>query len=260
MNTVEQDRVLAPNWGWFRRIWMVVTIVLVLMLVLLAVLGFGPGGRNCPLADCGPALSPLPIPGAADDLQAPSLSLHGDNPVFLKQGESYDEAGVSAVDDADGEIPVGSSGVVDSATPGRYTLTYSATDQAGNTSTLTRLVIVEAAGSPAGIASAPALSAVRIYFAPGRAQLPTDVADTLSPILERLVIDERATVVIAGFHDATGDPESNQQLARARAESVRDHLVTKGVAVSRVVLEPPRQTQGSGHADEGRRAELRVIP
>ncbi|WP_227814446.1 immunoglobulin-like domain-containing protein [Nitrogeniibacter aestuarii] len=260
MNTVEQDRVLAPNWGWFRRIWMVVTIVLVLMLVFLAVLGFGPGGRNCPLTDCGPALAPLPIPGATDDLQAPSLSLHGDNPVFLKQGEAYDEAGVSAVDDADGEIPVGSSGKVDSATPGRYTLTYSATDQAGNTSTLTRLVIVDAEGLPEGVASAPGLSTVRVYFAPGRTEVPADVGGTLSPILERLFTDEGATVVVAGFNDATGDPDSNQQLARARAESVRDHLVAKGVDVSRVMLDKPHQTQGSGRDAEGRHVELRVIP
>lgn len=265
MNMVDQDRVLAPNWGWFRRIWMVVAVALFLLLVLLAVLGFAPGGRHCPAGACGSGASPVALPVAGDgiDVRAPELSLRGDNPVFLKPGEPYVEPGVVALDTIDGDVAVGSSGVVDEATPGRYTLTYTATDQAGNSATLTRQVIVEApepiipAAAP-GAALVASLPQARLYFALGLAELPADALQTLSPVIEHLSASPEAGVVISGFHDASGNAQVNEVLAKARAEAVRDLLVGAGIDVGRIELEKPHLTEGSGNADEARRVEVRV--
>lgn len=265
MNPIDQDRVLAPHWGWFRRIWMVVTVGLVSLLVLMTVFGFGPGGRRCPAADCAPGAAALPVPAAVVDAEAPNITLAGDNPVFLELGQMYEEAGVSALDDTDGELPVGSSGAVDTGTPGRYTLTYTATDRAGNTATLTRQVIVDggdaSASSDLSVPPAvPSLPRAKLYFALGSAGLPADATTTLGGIIDYLAATPEASVVISGFHDASGNVEVNQRLAKARAETVRDLLGAQGVSEDRITLEKPQETEGSGSADEARRVEVRVLP
>ena len=50
---------------------------------------------------------------------------------------------VATASDASGSATVTSSGTVDTSTPGAYTITYTATDASGNTSTATRTVIVD---------------------------------------------------------------------------------------------------------------------
>ena len=64
------------------------------------------------------------------------------NPVTVEVGDAYTDAGATA-SDASGSATVTSSGTVDTSTPGTYTITYTATDASGNTSTATRTVIVE---------------------------------------------------------------------------------------------------------------------
>lgn len=75
------------------------------------------------------------------DTTAPVITVTGDNPATVSQGGTYTDAGAAA----DGGEAVTVSGTVDTATLGTYTLTYSATDAAGNTGTATRSVTVEAA-------------------------------------------------------------------------------------------------------------------
>ena len=59
---------------------------------------------------------------------------------MLKLGVSYTEAGATS----DGGETVTTSGTVDVSTAGVYTVTYSASDAAGNTGTATRTVTVSA--------------------------------------------------------------------------------------------------------------------
>ena len=68
----------------------------------------------------------------------PVITIIGDNPVTVEQGSSYVDAGATA----DGGETVTTSGTVDESTIGEYTITYSATDSAGNTGTATRTVNV----------------------------------------------------------------------------------------------------------------------
>lgn len=76
------------------------------------------------------------------DTTAPVIVLIGDSPLTLNQGDSYSEPGATATDNIDGSLPVSISGSVNTATPGDYTITYSATDSANNTSTITRTVTI----------------------------------------------------------------------------------------------------------------------
>ncbi len=77
------------------------------------------------------------------DITPPVITVVGDNPLTIQQGNDYLEPGVSATDDKDGVVPVVTTGVVDIDTVGSYTLIYTATDTSGNTATATREVVVE---------------------------------------------------------------------------------------------------------------------
>jgi len=76
------------------------------------------------------------------DTVAPVITLNGDSTVTLFVDDSYSEAGASATDAVDGAVNVVMTGSVDTSTAGSYTLNYSATDHAGNTSSVTRTVNV----------------------------------------------------------------------------------------------------------------------
>jgi hypothetical protein len=77
-----------------------------------------------------------------NDVTKPVITIAGDNPVIVGIGTSYDDAGASAIDAVDGVLSVISTGEVDTATLGDYTLNYSATDAAGNIENVTRTVSV----------------------------------------------------------------------------------------------------------------------
>ena len=72
------------------------------------------------------------------DTAFPVITILGDNPATVELGSTYTDAGATS----DGGETVSSSGSVDTNTVGTYTITYSASDAAGNTSTATRTVNV----------------------------------------------------------------------------------------------------------------------
>jgi surface protein len=76
------------------------------------------------------------------DTVAPAITINGDSTIILLLEDSYQELGVSAFDEVDGAVDVMVSGEVDASASGAYTLTYSATDSAGNTASVTRTVNV----------------------------------------------------------------------------------------------------------------------
>ena len=80
------------------------------------------------------------------DITIPVISLRGDASVSLELGDSYSDAGATAVDNVDGTITSNIETVnrVDVNTAGTYTITYNVADAAGNAATeVTRTVVVE---------------------------------------------------------------------------------------------------------------------
>ena len=91
------------------------------------------------------------------DTIAPQISLTGFPYVTISAGGTYTEPGYSATDNIDGDITanVTVSGWVDVYKPGSYTLTYTATDNGGNSASTSRTVTVlplkpEEIGAPNG--------------------------------------------------------------------------------------------------------------
>ena len=84
------------------------------------------------------------------DNTAPVLSLKGDTTITLQAGTSFTEPGFTASDNIDGDLTaaVVTDGQVNIYSPGVYTLTYSVTDAAGNVTTQTRTITIEAIKQP----------------------------------------------------------------------------------------------------------------
>ncbi|MDO5103605.1 MAG: OmpA family protein [Lautropia sp.] len=102
------------------------------------------------------------------------------------------------------------------------------------------------------------LSAV-VHFASASAVLPTDTSAEIAALVDMLQANESRRVVVAGFHDPTGNAAFNDQLARKRAFAVRDALIAQGISRERIIMRKPEQTTGTGTLAEARRVELRLI-
>lgn len=77
---------------------------------------------------------------SAADVTPPVITILGDNPLNLEHGSIYQEFGAQAVDETDGALDHSTSGVVDTAALGTYSVFYSATDLSENTTTVVRTV------------------------------------------------------------------------------------------------------------------------
>jgi len=99
----------------------------------------------------------------------------------------------------------------------------------------------------------------RLFFELDKADLRPDAAAALAPALKALADAPGKKLVIAGFHDPSGDPAHNAELAKQRAKAVRAGLVAQGADVARVQLRKPEQTALGGPPEEARRVEIRLV-
>jgi len=110
---------------------------------------------------------------------------------------------------------------------------------------------------PDGASIRVANGVVNFYFATGSADLAPGAAEALAAVIKGVESGRKA--VVSGFHDTTGDAAVNEQLAKKRAETVRDVLVGLGVPAGKVDLQRPEVTAGSGNNAEARRVEVKLV-
>ena len=178
------------------------------------------------LVACGGSSS-----GKSKDTAAPVITLTGANPQVIEAGTAYVELGAAARDNRDGDLSnaiVIDSSLVDTSMPGSYVVSYAATDDAGNTGTATRTVLVEDTTPPVItlLGDEP-----QIIVAPNPyVELGATATDTLDGDLSaQVVIDATAVdTMVAGDHAVTYD--------------VTDAAGNAAVTVTRIVrveLPPP---------------------
>ena len=127
------------------------------------------------------------------------------------------------------------------------------------------------AAKPAAVAAAAPAEALiegplagdvlgKLYFESGAATLPADAAAALTAVKAALAAaPATAKLVLSGFHDASGDPAKNAELAKERAKAVRAALQADGVDAARVGLRKPESTTADGKPEEARRVEIRLV-
>ena len=171
------------------------------------------------LTACGGGGSSTPIPPTVvtPDTTAPVITLNGEASVQINEGEAYEEQGATAHDNVDGAVDVVVSGEVGSE-PGVYTITYSATDAAGNSSETTRTVTVVAA--PFDLFTASATEIIETMT------LAQKVGQMIQPEIAYITSEEITeygigSVLNGGGSHPKGDREATPEEWLAYARSLR---------------------------------------
>ena len=99
----------------------------------------------------------------------------------------------------------------------------------------------------------------KLFFETASFALPAEGGAALNPAIKAIADAPAKKLVIAGFHDTSGDLAKNAALAKQRAKAVRDALTGQGVPLDKVLLRKPEQTALGGPADEARRVEIRLV-
>jgi photosynthetic reaction center cytochrome c subunit len=116
--------------------------------------------------------------------------------------------------------------------------------------------VTPVAASPA----AGAVSGATVFFASGSSALTAEGRKSLGGVIGALKNNGAAKVSISGYHSATGNLNTNQELAKKRAFAVRDALTAAGVSADRLALQKPLSAGAnlSGEDPKARRVEVTV--
>lgn len=114
--------------------------------------------------------------------------------------------------------------------------------------------IAEVTDDPQRMRLAAADSA-QVYFESGDASIDPEDRQRIADMASAARGSERP-VAITGYTDHSGDQDRNMELARDRAQAVRQALLSEGLREDRIVMDPPRSVTGSGTDDEARRVDI----
>ncbi len=122
----------------------------------------------------------------------------------------------------------------------------------GWTTAATALAAPAAATSP----TVPVAGPAKIFFDSGKISIPSDSTEKFKPIVDAIKSGSASRVVVSGYHDKTGSPEQNAELAKNRAKAVRDELIRAGLAEAQLELQKPQEASASSNDQEARRVEV----
>lgn len=100
----------------------------------------------------------------------------------------------------------------------------------------------------------------RVYFPLGESTILPTSFDQLDGLVSMMKENPKMTILIEGHTDNVGDPTQNKRLSLERAFNVREYLVNKGIAGSRIQFKGYGDTKpiASNETDEGRQENRRV--
>lgn len=185
------------------------------------------------------------------DIISPIISLKGNKTVVLMVGDTYKESGFTATDDLDGNITsrVRIIGSVNTAIRGSNYITYSVTDKAGNSASVTRKVSVYSAEDVAA-------NRICLTFDDGpSSDVTVRILDTLKannvratfficnysadklPIIKRM-INEGHAIGIHGYSHVYADIYQSEEAFMNNIYSLRDKLKNDTGYVSDIIRFP----------------------
>lgn len=100
-----------------------------------------------------------------------------------------------------------------------------------------------------------------LVFEPGTATFSADADAGLARVAAWAAATPSAKIRIEGHTDATGSPDANRALSLRRAEAVRDALIARGIAATRIAVSGEGAAQPVASNDEpaGRARNRRVV-
>jgi hypothetical protein len=115
--------------------------------------------------------------------------------------------------------------------------------------------VAKPAPAPAA-AVAAIIYPAKVFFDVGQVTINEGGRKTILDFAQ-LIKGNQDVVEVTGYTDQTGDPAKNQEIAKERANAVRDALVAAGVPEGRVALKPPTDVMtGAGSDADARRVEI----
>jgi outer membrane protein OmpA-like peptidoglycan-associated protein len=75
---------------------------------------------------------------------------------------------------------------------------------------------------------------VIINFNTGSVQPPEDSLAALDSMVEQIRTNPRATILVEGYTDSSGDADYNRQLSKFRAMTVKSYFIGKGIQPSKI--------------------------
>lgn len=157
-------------------------------------------------------------------------------------------------DARNGKMPAGGDHLAGAGAAGSDAV---ASGAAGGSDAANAAPAASAAPAAASDASAPAASLpASVYFETGKDALPADAASAVQAAADYAKAHPDAKLTLSGFTDATGSAAKNAELAKTRAQAVRDALKAAGVAEDRIILKKPETITGGADAREARRVEI----
>ncbi|WP_088330029.1 OmpA family protein [Lacimicrobium sp. SS2-24] len=106
----------------------------------------------------------------------------------------------------------------------------------------------------------------QITFATGSANISSQFHTVLDDVAKVLNKYEKTTLMIEGHTDDTGTAQGNQALSEARANAVRQYLVSRQVDMRRITtiglgqFQPLVANTSEQNRQQNRRVELRILP
>ena len=113
-----------------------------------------------------------------------------------------------------------------------------------------------AASAPAQPAAQSASLPASVYFDLGKSTLPADATSAVDAAAAYAKAHPDAKLTLSGFTDTSGSATKNADLAKTRAQAVRDALRAAGVAEDLIILKKPETITGGTDAREARRVEI----
>jgi photosynthetic reaction center cytochrome c subunit len=115
-----------------------------------------------------------------------------------------------------------------------------------------------AATTTVAAVQAPAERLAAVFFAVGRDDLDAAGQQALASAAAALKADASLGVALSGYADRSGNPDANLELAKRRAQNVRDALKAVGVEEARIQLKKPEFVIG-GDSAEARRVDINPL-
>eukprot|EP01035_Chromulina_nebulosa_P008752 gene8752-11841_t len=105
------------------------------------------------------------------------------------------------------------------------------------------------------VLSDDAFDTVSADSAAASAEVAPNAREALADVIK--AVQSGSTVLVSGYHDASGDPAKNAELAKQRAMAVSDALKAAGAPEDKIELAKPEQSQADGPPSEARRGEVK---